>query len=141
MILWMDSWSTSQNWLAQRSTRLSKLANGLLFRRDDSPWRCPAHWKSRRNSRLAFYGAQATGPGEEPELAHGCAPTGERVRTFLLARRRPTVDHSHVLSGDGRHCGRGYPLSGTKETWPLTSARRSGSRSLVGPSCSRRALW
>jgi hypothetical protein len=29
-------------------------SNGLLFRRDDSPWRCPAHWKSRRNSRLSF---------------------------------------------------------------------------------------
>jgi len=28
--------------------------DSLLFRRDDSPWRCPAHWKSRRNSRLSL---------------------------------------------------------------------------------------
>src|SRR5208282_1022320 len=28
---------------------------------------------------IPFYGAQATGPGEEPELAHRCAPTDERL--------------------------------------------------------------
>ncbi len=37
-------------------------------------------------------------------FAHGCAPTGEHLRAFLPARRRPTVDHSHVVGGDGRHC-------------------------------------
>ena len=56
------------------------------------------------------------GPGEEPELAHGCAPTGERLRTFLPARRRQTV---------GR---KDNPLSGTKVTWPLESARKSDDR-------------
>src|SRR5271157_4269910 len=33
-------------------------------------------------SGIPFYGAQATGPGEEPELAHGCAPTGCAYELF-----------------------------------------------------------
>ena len=42
---------------------------------------------------------------------------------FLPARRRPTVDHSHVVGGDGCHCGRDHPPSGRKATRPLASAR------------------
>src|SRR5208337_415772 len=38
----------------QTGSRRPVSSNGLLFRRDDSPWRCPAHWKSRRNSRLSL---------------------------------------------------------------------------------------
>ena len=35
-----------------------------------------------------------------------------RPRAFLPARRRPTVDHSQMVGGGGRHCGRDHPLSG-----------------------------
>jgi len=40
----------------QTGSRRPVSSNGLLFRRDDSPWRCPAHWKSRLNSRLSLGG-------------------------------------------------------------------------------------
>src|SRR5271166_1334540 len=39
---------------------------------------------ARRDNGLTFYDAQATGPGEEPELPYGCAPTGERLRSLYL---------------------------------------------------------
>ncbi len=69
------------------------------------------------SARSNFYGRSPVGaPGrvagghlrraQPSQVALVCAPTGERLWAFLPARRRPTVDHSHAVGGDGRHCGR-----------------------------------
>ena len=87
---------------------------------------------------------ERTGPDrdERPLSIQYVTEPGDRfgqIELFLPARRRPTVDHSHVVGGDGRHCGRGHPLSGTKETRPLSPCsarvsrpRRSADRSSPG---------
>ena len=63
----------------QTGSRRPVSSNGLLFRRDDSPWCCPAHWKSRRNSRLSLLDL----PFEEM-VNHGCQDADMTLRLYPI---------------------------------------------------------
>jgi len=81
-----------------------------------------------------------------------------QIHPFVLARRRPTVDHSLAAGGaqrqgSGRGSGRGDPLSGTWETWmapnvilgeqaldPVQEPTVLPAGVRVGPTCGARSM-